>query len=162
MNEAELRDTPNPWPKSLEELTTYIKDLVEQKHDYGACVYAMSLSAVAAFNYVCHELGTTGFQASCADLDIIRRVRDLKGPFRIVDYSNLLFPQYLNDERVPGWEDALKQEHIKKWLKEEAAKKLAAFEKEPVHKFKDDDGIEKTYDAAHPNVVAHWRMLVNL
>lgn len=92
--ESEMRDAKELWPKSEKELLKYIRDLVGMEHDYGTCVYAMSLSAVAAFNYIAHKLGVTGFQASCADLDIIRRTRRMKNGFCIVDYENLLYPQY--------------------------------------------------------------------
>lgn len=162
MNEVDLRDSKEFWPKSLEELTTYIDGLIKQPQDYGTCVYVASLSAVAAFNYVCNELGLTGFQASCADLDIIRRTRSLEGPFRIVDYSSLLYPQYMNSERVPGYAEALQTDDIKKWLKEEAAKRLAEFESSPTGSYSDDDGVLHTYPTAHPSVVEHWRMLASL
>lgn len=62
--EEQLRESKAITPKSTGELVSYINGLVMQKHDYGTCVYAISLSAVAAYNYVAHELGVTGFQAS--------------------------------------------------------------------------------------------------
>jgi hypothetical protein len=81
MTEEQLREFKTPWPQSIEELNDIIQALVERQHDYGTCVYAMSIAAVAAYNFVAHKLGTTGFQAGCADLDIVRRNRSLKGPF---------------------------------------------------------------------------------
>lgn len=93
MTEQELRECEVVWPKNLKELTEYIENLVKRKHDYGTCVYAMSMSAVAAFHYVAHCIGATGFQASCADLDILKRTRHMD-LFRIVDYGNFLYPQY--------------------------------------------------------------------
>lgn len=92
--EAQMRDTKAPWPKTEEELLAYVKSLVDRPHDYGTCVYAMSLAAVAAFNFIAARLGTTGFQASCADMDIIRRTRGMEDGFMILDASNLLYPQY--------------------------------------------------------------------
>jgi hypothetical protein len=92
--EAELRDLAKPWPRTQDELHAYIESLVKRDHDYGTCVYAMSLSALAAFNYVAHKLGVTGFQASCADLDIVRRSRSIEGPFMLTKGQDMLFPQY--------------------------------------------------------------------
>lgn len=89
--EHQLREEEVITPKSVKELTKYINDLVKQKHDYGTCVYAMSMAATAAFNYVSSELGVSGFQASCADLDFIRRSRGIKGPFMIVDLYDELY-----------------------------------------------------------------------
>jgi len=92
--ETEMRDSDVPKHKTSEELVRYIDSLVEMDHTYGSCVYAMSKAAVATFNYVAGQLGVTGFQASCADMDILKRTRMLKGPFCIMDGENLLYPQY--------------------------------------------------------------------
>ncbi|MBK7380837.1 MAG: hypothetical protein IPJ03_17905 [Ignavibacteriales bacterium] len=96
-------------PKTLDELNKVIEQLTERKHDYGTCVYAMSIAAVATFNYVASKLGVTGFQASCADLDILRRTRNYKNGFSIIDYNNLLYPQYWDDEHFPSKEQLLEK-----------------------------------------------------
>lgn len=133
-DEKGLRDCKAPWPKQEKELLDAIRSLVDRRHDYGTCVYAMSISAVAAFNYVAHKLGVTGFQASCADLDILTRTRSLK-IFRIVDFEQMLYPQsedrFANTISADTW----------KWLQEEAAKLL-----------KEREG--------HPDVRAHWESIV--
>jgi hypothetical protein len=142
--EQELRNSEAPWPKSIEELTAYIKSLVDRPHDYGTCVHAMSLSAVAAFYYVCSVLGATGFQASCADLDILRRIRGYKTSFHVCDHANLLYPQYCNAEKFPHWDELIERDaDLQKWIADTARKNLA------------------TSSHSHPNVVAHWKMLVS-
>lgn len=137
--EAEMREATAPTPYTKEQLTEYVESLVKRTHDYGTCVYAMSMAATAAFNYVAHELGVTGFQASCADLDILRRTRSIKGPFILLKGEDALYPQYdlpgKLAEAMDGW---------KSWLKEEAKKKLAE------------------NSNAHPNVVAHWERLASM
>lgn len=134
--EAEMREAKEPWPYTFEQLREYIDSLVNRQHDYGTCVYAMSLAATAAFNYVAHQLGVTGFQSSCADLDFIRRTRSIKGPFMLIKGEDALYPQYdlrqKLSETLQEW---------KPWLKEEATKKL----------------LET--DHAHPNVLEHWKKL---
>lgn len=142
--EAQLRDSEAPWPKTLDELSAYIKTLTDRPHDYGTCVYAMSLAATAAFNYVAHELGTTGFQASCADLDILRRTRDLKHGFKLIDYQNLLYPQYWDAERAPIWRSILAEEKTRAQIAK-AAQGL----------------LDKQEDAESlaPRVKAHWETL---
>ena len=136
--EAELREAKDPWPYTEAQLVEYIKSLVDRQHDYGT-VYVLSLAASAAFNYVAHQLGVTGFQSSCADLDFIRRNRSIKGPFMLLKGEDALYPQY----DLPG-KLAEAMEEWKPWLKEQAAKNLA-----------DKDG-------AHPNVVAHWKKLAGV
>jgi hypothetical protein len=134
--EFEMRDSKAPFLDTEEELLAYIRDLVERKHDYGTCVYAASMAATAAFNYVAGTLGMTGFQASCADMDILRRTRHIEGPFSLFRYRDLLYPQYDLHERL-----AKQIDEARPWLAEKAREFLAAGR-----------------DAA-PDVVAHWEKL---
>lgn len=141
MNEQELREYKDKWPDSIEELNTIINSLVERKHDYGTCVYAMSISAVAAFNYVARKLGVTGFQASCADLNILCRTRNFDFG-SLQDYSKLLYPQYCNEDHFPTWLTIV--EKHKDYFKKEAQKKI-------------DEG-----ETAHEDVLSHWKVLASL
>jgi hypothetical protein len=134
--ELEMRAAKEPWPRTQQQLLEYIESLTSRSHDYGTCVYAMSLAAVAAFNFVAHKLGSSGFQSSCADLDIIRRTRHLKGPFMLIKAEDALFPQYDLQARLA---EAIRL--WMPWIKEEAQTKLAE------------------NPEAHPKVIAHWRKL---
>ena len=89
MTEQELRGYKVPTPRSIDELTNIICDLTERKHDYGTCVYAMSIAATAAFNYMASTLGVTGFQASCADMDVLRRTRGYEHGFQVIKRSQV-------------------------------------------------------------------------
>jgi hypothetical protein len=100
-DEKAMRDSVAPTPQTSEELRAYIDGLVDGEHSYGTCVYAMSLAATAAFNFVASRMGVTGFQASCADLDILKRTRGYKHGFSIVDNSKLLYPQCWTEEYFP-------------------------------------------------------------
>jgi len=137
LNEAELRDIRVETPDTPEQLVALIEQLVKREHDYGTCVYAMSMAAVAAYEYVARQLGVTGFQASCADMDIIRRNRRLDGPFMLVNGADALYPQYDIPEKVASF-----LRDIRPWLGEQAREKLAA-----------KDGH------AHPDVLNHWKAL---
>lgn len=141
MTEEEMREQKVPHFDTESDLIQYIHNLVEREHDYGTCVYAMSLAAVAAFNYVAGRLGVTGFQASCADLDILRHTRHWNYG-KLLNYENLLYPQYCDSENFPSWLDLLENPEIRAHLKVEAQKLLD-----------DSNGI------AAPEVVSHWRML---
>lgn len=133
--EQEMRAEMAPTPETIEELGEYITSLVDRQHDYGTCVYAMSLAATAAFNHVARKLCVTGFQASCADLDILRRTRHIEGPFILLKGEDTLYPQ--ND--LPGKLRRAMEEWTS-WAAEEAAKKLA----------------EKKQENVHPDVWALW------
>lgn len=141
MTEKKLREVTVPTPETEEELLGYIRQLLSRKHDYGTRVYAVSLATVATFHYMARELGISLFQASCADLDVLRRCRNLKFGFRILDYSELLFPQYLNRENFPTIEDLLFAN--RKWLQREAKRLL---EKESANE-------------VDPKVREHWQKL---
>ncbi len=137
--EQEMRDTKVPTPEAINGLSEYIESLADRQHDYGTCVYAMSMAATAAFNYIAHRLGVTGFQASCADLDIIRRTRGINGPFVLLKGEDLLYPQYdlpqELSECIQEWGP---------WAAEQAKKKLAAL---------------KADEMIHPAVRERWELL---
>ena len=135
--EEEMRDAKVPWPLTEKQLNEYIESLVSRQHDYGTCVYAMSMAAEAAFNYVSHRLGVTGFQASCADMDFLKRTRRMKGPFMIIKAEDMLYPQYDLVDRL--------HEAIKKWKPwaKERAKEL----------------LRESGEYAHTNVIARWKRL---
>lgn len=134
--EKEMKDSDVPEFQNLRELSRYIHDMTKRKHDYGTCCYAMSMSAVAAFQYVASKLGVTGFQASCADLDFIRRTRGIKGPFIIIKGEEMLYPQYDVAKKLEEATNSWKQ-----WARDEAKNKL------------------KEHGDAHPDVIKHWKKL---
>lgn len=140
--EEQMRDEDVPWPTTVEELAEYVKGQIDREHDYGSCVYAMSTAATAALRYVAKELGVTGFQASCADMDFLRRTRGLEWG-RVVDYSQLLYPQYCNDEKFPSLT------HLLRANREELAKRARV-------KLAEED-----LEHVIPGVVAHWRILAD-
>lgn len=140
--EAEMRDATVPTPVSIEALGEYVRGLVERPHDYGTCVYAISMAATAAFNFVAGKLGVTGFQESCADMDILCRTRGLTWG-RLLNFDDLLYPQYR--DKFGGWDELIEENKVK--LAEKAREKLAEHAA---------DGLGST------DVVAHWRFLASL
>lgn len=138
-DEAAMRAEKPPACKTVEELAAYIDSLVKGKHTYGTCAYAMALAAQAAFEYVARELGTTGFQCSCADLAFLGKVRNINGPFILLKASDALYPQYDLHQKL---NEAMRE--WQPWLKEEAQKRLAVQE------------------GAASGVVAHWEKLAGV
>lgn len=141
--ESELRELPAPKCNTAAELAAFVESMASRPHDYGTCVYAMSLCAEAAFRFIADRLGVTGFQASCADMDFIKRTRGMKHGFQLLDYSKLLFPQYASDMHITP-ETLLAEPSLRTRIRAEAKKNLA----------------EKS--GAHEHVVAHWEELAEL
>lgn len=144
MTEEELRAYEVPSLSSLEDLEALLNTLTQREQDYGSCVYSVSIAATAAFNYMAKHLGITGFQASCADLDVVRRVRLLKGPFALFKLEDALFPQYDLQKNFTDW---LHNENSRKWLRENAQKKLDEYEAKK--------GTSEAITVA-PLVLGHW------
>jgi len=124
------------WPESLEELTEFIKSKTTEDHDYNSASDAMWQVALAAFNYAAREMGTTGFQASVAELMFLAKSRNIDGPFALVTGKDLLYPQYDIESKV--------ERYIDEWTPwaAEQAKEL----------------LQSRPDAA-PAVRLHWQML---
>ena len=136
--EAEMREAKVPWPLTEKQLTEYIASLATRTdYDYGTCVYAVSMAAVATFNYMAGVLGITGFQSGCADFDIIRRTRHMEGPFILLKGEDALYPQYDLPNRLT---EAM--EKWKPWLKEQAEIKL-----------------REANPHTHEDVIDHWKKL---
>lgn len=140
-SEMEMQAAEAPWPKEFGDLESLIQSLVERDHDYGTCVYAMSIAATAAMRYVASKLGASGFQGSCAGLDIIRRYRGLKHGFAIVDFGNAMYPQYLSEDY--WWPASRVLIERREELADEARRLLAVTAN------------------AHPRVIDHWEWLAS-
>ena len=138
MTEQEMRDAKVPWPKTIEELTDYINILSKEHDDYGKAVYIMSKAATATFYYMSHVVGASGFQASVADLDILRRTRSIESPFAIITGEDMLYPQYdiigKVKEYLTEWET---------WASKKAKKNME----------------ENEQGNVHPNVWKRWEEL---
>lgn len=92
----------------------------------------------AAFNLL--DPGITGFQAGCLMWEMVKKygMYPEGTPLRIVDFSNLLYPQYaskFNSITPETWS----------WAQSEAKKKLA----------------EADAERWHPNVISHLRSVAD-
>ena len=160
-----MSDEKPAVPKTTAELAEAIDKLIQGVHDasgqtlediykaglagemsqgYVQTVEAMRDAAYIAFSYVANTLGATGFQASMADLSFIGWTRNIEGPFRLVDYSMALYPQYDLGEEV---RQGLQEPTTLRWLKGEAQKNL--------------DGITDQ-SLVSPAVLEHWKAVAAL
>lgn len=161
-----VQDKPE-IPETLADLAKAIEKLIAGVHDpavvygvnedpYGKCVEVMWRAAYLAHEIVARELGVTGFQHGMSSLMLLGALRDMKGPYRIVDASLALYPQY---DLVGETREFLERPSTRQWLADEAQKRLDEHAAKPTHEWEDEDG-KHSYPTAHPDVVAHWRDLV--
>ena len=128
--------------QTIETLPDFLNHLTEDYyHDYGTICHAITAAALAAVNAVdkTSQGGITGFQASCIMWDFIRQWMYPNNTcgLKLVDYDNMLFPQY--------------SDHFEKTISPEAWNKVQARAKEL---------LAETADA-HPVVRAHWQSIVD-
>ena len=124
---------------SLAKFIDHLKN--DYLHDYGTSARATSAAVFATANAFARHEGLTGFQWSCVAMDVLGQMcfPDNKLGFTVIDYDDLLYPQYEYrfTERKISAEGA-------KQLKQEASRKIA-----------ESDGM------VHPDVMAWWQKLAN-
>lgn len=129
---------------TMETLPAFLKKLTEEyHHDYGTIVHAITAGMLATGRAIDRspQGGITGFQAGAVMWEFIRNWIDSGEykPRRMVDYSNMLYPQYEHAFQKTISSDTW--EHLQKMAKE----KLDT----------NNDG----YDM-HPDVKAHMESIV--
>lgn len=103
--------------QTLATLPNFLRMLTEDyEHDYGTICHAIAAAAIAAAWAVEHspQGGITGFQAECIAWEIIEGWGSFdKGPKRMLNFANMLYPQYEHDFEktiLPGTWEFLKTE----------------------------------------------------
>lgn len=133
-------DWYNVKPNNPEELKAFATKLMtEYTHDYGTIVHAATALALAAAWMVDRDPtqgGLTGFQGSIIANLFVAKWLHIDGPFRRIEYSQLLYPQYEDEFQEISKDTA-------KWLREEAKKKL------------------KDHPDAAPRVIEHWKKVAD-
>jgi len=100
----EFKKIKADWEKKAREVTIdtlpgFLKELSEQySHDYGTICHAVATAAIAAAWAMdkSEQGGITGFQAGAIMWEFVRSWNHSsnKTGLKLVDYDNLLFPQY--------------------------------------------------------------------
>ena len=136
----------NAKKQTIETLPAFMDGILNgYKHDYGTICHAISACALAAVWAADHsdQGGITGFQAGFVLWDFIRQwsFPSNRCGLRIVDYDNMLYPQYasLYDKTI--------SQRIWNRIQEAAKKELEVAKK------------EKRF--IHSDVVSHWENIIN-
>lgn len=83
---------------TLEKLPAFLDKLTgEYHHDYGTICHAITAGAIATMWAINRAPGArggiTGFQANCIMWEFIKRWMNFKGPMRLIQYDDMLYPQ---------------------------------------------------------------------
>ena len=151
--DANAKMVPNPehrkWLEkakhvSREELPSFIDEIMEKGDGYSDLIYAVSSCCIATMS-VCGK-GMTGYQASWVPLIFLQNVNGVgtKVGFKVVDYDNMMYPQYEDYFNVTLSRDMMEA------LQEEAVERLGEYADRP----NDDKMIA-------PSVLKHWIKLAS-
>ena len=99
MNEFEVRDklkTDRKEIKTFDDLVAFLKEAREYNFDYGGAPRAIAQAVLATAWWFAGDFGITHFQASFVMWDFIIdwMYRSNECGLRIVDYDDMLYPQY--------------------------------------------------------------------
>lgn len=145
MNEFELRDqlrTKRSQIKTFDDLTDFLKYVEENCNSgYGEAPRAIAQACLAVGWHFADVFGITGFQAGCVMWDFISdwMYPNNKCGLKLVDYDNMLYPQYEYKYQKTITESVWKS------LREQAAENLN----------------REDVDFVHPDVLAHWKSIVD-
>lgn len=126
--------------KSFDDLVSFLKDIKDNYNfDYGVAPRAIAQAALATAWYFASDFGITGFQAGFVMWDFIKdwSFRGNKCGLRIIDYDEMLYPQY--------------DDKFDKYISSETFMAMQKQAKELLN----DEGY------VHPAVVKHWKSIVN-
>ena len=147
MNEFEVRDELIAKQKDIrtfDDLMAFLKDVEENYNiGYGEAPRAMAQASLAVAFYLSDKFGISGFQAGCVMWDFITHwsYKGNKCGLKIVDYDNMLYPQYKDrfektiDRNV--WESLQNVAHNK------------------------IEQAEINHKTIHPDVLDHWKNIVD-
>lgn len=127
--------------KTPDELALFVTKLITQyNHDYGTVVRAMTAAMMASFSVVdkSPQGGITGFQAGFIAWDMIKEFMSIQGAAKILDYDNLLYPQYAHKFE--------KTIDVGTWESVQA---------------KARENLTGNNDHTHHDVVSHWKSIVD-
>ena len=142
MYEFEVRDKLKEERKSIDtfdDLVNFLRNIQDNYNcGYGEAPRAIAQATLAVAWYLANEFGITGFQASFVMWDFIKDwlFSSNECGMRLVNYDNMLYPQYEGEFQktiAPDTFDALQNK----------AKRL----------------IETDGDHAHPAVIEHWKSI---
>lgn len=130
--------------RSFDELVEFLEDVASNYNcGYGDAPRAIAQACLAVGWYLSGVFGITGFQASFVMWDFILgwQKTDNKTSLKLVDYDDMLYPQY-----------AYKFEKV---LSKDTWEQIQKVAGEQI------DEAKKNGHAVHPEVYSHWQSIVS-
>ena len=140
INEADHKEIIDSWfdydalkNRSLDDFIKHLQN--DYEHDYGTICHAIAAAGVQTMRHVNRGLqgGITGFKAGAVMWGVLRHWNHVDGPARILQYEDMLYPQY---------------EYKFKTIDSETHKYLIKMA---------NDRLVENEEHVHPNVRAHWQ-----
>lgn len=135
--------------QTIKTLPKFIKHIMnDYEHDYGTICHAVSACALAAAWAAIHhpQGGITGFQAGFVMWDFIKQwmFENNKTTLKIVNYDDMLYPQY--------------EEKFDKVISKET---FDSIQKAAKGLLDEHNSTPEDQRYVHPNVVKHWKSIVD-
>jgi hypothetical protein len=138
VTEENSQELIQDWYKHAKEMTIdklpeFLKQLSEDyNYDYGTICHAITSAGIAAMSAInnTEQGGITGFQASCIMWEFIKRWMHYDSPMRLVQYNDMLYPQY-------EYKFKSISKNIWKWLQEKAKENLKKLDNDWTQYYKD-------------------------
>ena len=147
LSEENSKELIEQWEKEAKEVKTpdelalfVTKLITEYTHDYGTVVRATTAVMMASFSVVdkSPQGGITSFQAGFIAWDMIKEFMGIQGAAKILDYDNLLYPQY--------------SEKFEKTLTKELWEQIQQ---------KAKGKLSENNEHTNSRVISHWQSIVN-
>ena len=128
------------YTRDVQSLDMFMQQLdKDYEHDYGTICHAVAAMAVQAAKLMDKQSqgGITGFQAAAVMWQFISKYMNIRGPMRLVKFEDMLYPQH--------------------------AEKFEKTIGKDTWQFLQTKAMENLINSpdAHPDVVAHWKSVVD-
>lgn len=155
--------------EDFDKLVEFLKDVRDNyNYDYGVAPRAIAQASVATAWYLASVFGITGFQAGFVMWDFIRdwQYRNNECGLKIIDYDNMLYPQYeykFTEKTISKWQWEALQKQAQKELDriQETVESYNRNQAEGMEDFINKEGRDWVEtDFCNVRVLNHWKSIV--
>ena len=155
--------------EDFDKLVEFLKDVRDNYNtDYGTAPRAIAQASVATAWYLAYVFGITGFQAGFVMWDFIRdwQYRNNECGLKIIDYDNMLYPQYeykFTEKTISKrqWEALQKKAQKEIDRIQETVESYNRNQAEGMEKFINKEGRDWVEtDFCNVRVLNHWKSIV--
>lgn len=165
----ELQTKRREIGEDFDKLIEFLKDVRDNYNtDYGTAPRAIAQASVATAWYLASVFGITGFQAGFVMWDFIKdwSYRNNECGLKIIDYDNMLYPQYeykFTEKTISKWQWEALQKQAQKELDriQETVESYNKSQAEGMEDFINKEGRDWVEtDFCNVRVLNHWKSIV--